>query len=882
MDIRLANAARRPGALLVLFLLFTVPAARSQPVMQQLLDGHVLYHDVFGWDTAMNDRYMAISSIYPHQPDPPTLPSGSVRIYRRINGAWQFWFDLEAPEPGPINVYYGRSIDLSGGMLAVGAPLYDSIGRVFLYDLDSDTPATPVASLARPDPFVLPPLDGQAFGMSVSIDGATLVVGSPSEDLAEELRTGAVHVYEEVNGVWTHVAQFYPEAIDFPDGQYGFSVSLSGDTFVVGAPETSGATGQAELFQRRNGRWEKVFRFLNFEVNQDVDYGDLFGFSVSVQGDVIVIGAPGDGGVRGYDRAGAVYIYERQSGSWSRRTYVKREEPTPGTENWYGYEVASFDGVVAVGTRYPSGTGPGPGGAPSSTYLYREETSGWEILEVLNAPAQTYMDAFGWSISLLRNEAVVGAPWYGTTIGGVWANRVGAAYVITPALSGPFWHRVGAAITSGTDDPCDGFGTDLAIHAGTMAISVPFYAGHGGVQTYRYVDGRWMQDATIVPEDGRPGDRFGASMAFAGESLVVGTPGRSADGKTTSGGLVTYRQVDGVWVASDKPLALDGVLGLGETVVASGDWIAATARNAAGLAQVHLFDGSDGVLVERGVLTAETPEEGFGSLALAGDVLAAQTGGKEGSIRVYQLLEGTWREVQRLGEGWSPEAAIALSADRLVVGENGRVHILDRKGGLFAETMVRYGAENEPAFGASVAIEGSRIAVGAPGVEVNGKIYVFDGQDELLAPSIWKGERPASGAKLAIGDGVVISAVVSDCFEYGLVELPAIALPKAASAAAPSAPARADGDAFAGWSLGQNFPNPARGDTRIEFVAPTAGHVAVRLFDALGRQVRVLFDADLGAGTHSVRIDTEGLSEGVYFYELRAGSWRAARPMLVR
>jgi len=75
------------------------------------------------------------------------------------------------------------------------------------------------------------------------------------------------------------------------------------------------------------------------------------------------------------------------------------------------------------------------------------------------------------------------------------------------------------------------------------------------------------------------------------------------------------------------------------------------------------------------------------------------------------------------------------------------------------------------------------------------------------------------------------------------------------------------------YRLEQNFPNPFNPSTVIQFSVPEQTHVALVVYDLLGRQVLNLVDSDLSAGNYSVTFDASGLSSGVYIYRLEAGSY---------
>jgi hypothetical protein len=85
--------------------------------------------------------------------------------------------------------------------------------------------------------------------------------------------------------------------------------------------------------------------------------------------------------------------------------------------------------------------------------------------------------------------------------------------------------------------------------------------------------------------------------------------------------------------------------------------------------------------------------------------------------------------------------------------------------------------------------------------------------------------------------------------------------------------------------LRQNYPNPFNPSTVIGFTVRTQDIASLRLaiFDVLGRQVAVLVDGALPAGTHQVTFNGEGLASGIYLVRLTAGNEvRTIRMMLLK
>jgi FG-GAP repeat len=200
-----------------------------------------------------------------------------------------------------------------------------------------------------------------AFGWSVSLDGESAVIGAYGDD---DVTTdqGAAHVFARTGATWTHEA--LGAAPDAGAGDtFGWSVSISGDTLVVGAhldDETSGADqGSAYVLVRTGGVWAVQSKLIAAD-GTDVSY---FGRAVSVDGDRIVAGAHLDD-VTGSD-SGAAFLFTRAGATWAQRSRFTAADTAPG--DWFGYSVAAHGSTAVLGAMLDDDRGPDSGSI--STFL---------------------------------------------------------------------------------------------------------------------------------------------------------------------------------------------------------------------------------------------------------------------------------------------------------------------------------------------------------------------------------------------------------------------------------------------------------------------------------------------------------------------------------
>ncbi|MEM7436212.1 MAG: cadherin-like beta sandwich domain-containing protein [Myxococcota bacterium] len=237
---------------------------------------------------------------------------------------------------------------------------------------------------------------GIRFGEEVEIEGDTIFVGAPSAPISEDTGTGAVYVFERTGSTWRQVDKIQAPEPSIP--RVGEQIAASGDTLVVGAPGAEAGLGAAYVFVRTDGDW--AFQQELGPTNGG-DASDAFGAGVAIDGDTILIGAPGED--TGQSGSGAVYSFERTGSTWTG-VIVKADTAVLGER---------FGSAVAIdGDQFVAGAlGASDGGLDSrgAAYFFSRSDGDWSQERRVLASAPMELDYLGEVVDIQGDVAAVTA-----------------------------------------------------------------------------------------------------------------------------------------------------------------------------------------------------------------------------------------------------------------------------------------------------------------------------------------------------------------------------------------------------------------------------------------------------------------------------------------
>lgn len=339
--------------------------------------------------------------------------AGIAYVFQQNHGGTNNWGEVEALQAGDVFAgdRFGTSVAIDGDFVVVGAEGESTnTGAAYIFHRDEDgTDAWgQVLKLTASDAAT-----GDSFGSSVAIDGDSIVVGARAEDRTGCTNCGAAYVFEHDGpnrDDWTQVAKLTGSEAAGADGM-GTSVAIDVDTIVVGAPQGSGTTeGKAYVFVEPVGGWSTDTEDARLTAGAVGDSGDKFGQSIAISGGTVVVGAYQDD-YDSYTDIGSAYVFDEPGGGWSGTPAytVKIESSDGGSEDQFGLSVSIDNDIILIGAPRNSHSGVDQPGA--AYFMHRNEcgADNWGEMAKIEASDADQDAFFGSAVSVAGTLCVVGA-----------------------------------------------------------------------------------------------------------------------------------------------------------------------------------------------------------------------------------------------------------------------------------------------------------------------------------------------------------------------------------------------------------------------------------------------------------------------------------------
>ena len=348
---------------------------------------------------------------------------GAVYIYQRQpDDTWTLFKKL-TPSGSKINDGFGGAMAISGPRLLVSG--FDGT-YLFERDRGGTNNWGEVKRIFNTPIF----LDAE----TVAIDGNLAVVGYPGAPVELdgepplESDVGTAYVFARHQGGtdnWGLVKEIAAGDLQ-EEATFGFSVSVSGNHVLIGAPGADGAQGAAYLFARNHGGSDNWGQFKKITASDSGGgfFGDSFGWSVALDGDIALIGARNKS--LGPDiEVGAAYVFDRNQGgtdNWGEATKIIASDA--GIDDHFGSSVALDGDIALIGAPRISGY---------AAYVFLRDqggTNNWGQVKKLTPifpPPGFEESVFGAAVALSGAQAIVAGPNFLDRF------AAGTAYIFGPA-----------------------------------------------------------------------------------------------------------------------------------------------------------------------------------------------------------------------------------------------------------------------------------------------------------------------------------------------------------------------------------------------------------------------------------------------------------------
>ncbi len=470
---------------------------------------------------------------------------GAAYVFRRGAGSWAQEARLDAPD-GEIGLLLARAVAVRGDRILLGA----SSGPLF--GPRSDTAADAPDGVVAPPPRVYAYVrsgTGWSAGQRIDTPGVTsndrhakavalgvddALVGAPGQEVAGNTSQGAAYALVRAGDAWINHSR-----LDAGHGrggeEQGQAVAIDGDTLVVGAPGADAQRGAAQVYVRDGIDWVPQARL---QAPDGVAY-DEFGCAVAIAGDTVLVGARVHA-TNGNFARGAAYAYVRSGADWSLQAKLAASDGGGG--ELFGHAVA-LSADTAIVSSYLG----------RAAHVYVRAGGAWiEQAKLQPAdPASSDHAGYGYAVAIEGHTALVSSS--EETVGGVAGQ--GAVYVYT--RTGAIW-REHTRLVAADGGEYHIFGRAIALDGDRIAIAAGgANAGRGGVYVLELEGGAWRQRALLG--DFGPGSPsgLGTAVALAGSTLVVGGPSFLPFPVDYGGAAYVYRRNAQGWTLAQRLARLD-------------------------------------------------------------------------------------------------------------------------------------------------------------------------------------------------------------------------------------------------------------------------------------------------------------------------------------
>jgi alpha-tubulin suppressor-like RCC1 family protein len=716
------NSAAKPMTkhLILFFCLLQTTLLLADPASEfaKLLPIDIDTNDDFGDAVAVEGNIMVVGA---KRDEATGTSKGVVYIYALSDNTWIFQTKI-TPSTHQSGDQFGYSVGISGNQVIVGALYSDpggmsNSGAAYIFANTSGNTWVEQAQIYASD---RSPND--QFGFSVALSGNIAIASTKQASLAGFDRSGAAYVFANTSAnAWVEQSKL-TGGTPHVNRYYGQSVAAQGNVVAVGSfrdNHVSSSAGAVFIYANSSAN---IWDLQSILTPGDIASNDEFGNSVSLSGNLLLAGSPGD------DVEGAAYIFANTSGNtWAEQAKL---EPSDGiSQDSFGTTVILSGNNAVIGAINHDALASNAGTA----YLFtRSSPTVWVEQEKFLAGDSDIDNKFGTSIGMSGNLLAIGTPFEstgGTGAGAVYTfdiTDLDHAPVISPSPTIDFTFDEGQS--------------SLSINSSNISVndldnddvtwSVIEHPSHGNITTFTFTgnqintltyqsdftepvgdifvleasDGSFERQitvsvgkeftelSTLYPIDGLSSTYFGQSISTDGRFMIVGTPAEATNG-SGSGAAYIYARSGNSWIFQYKIFASDAEPSdnFGSGVAISGNLAIVGAHmedsggSNAGAAYVFA-NTSANIWIEQAKLTSDLPNANaqFGrDVGISGNqvIVSAHNDGTLGTLAgaafIFANTSGNqWVQQARLNANDNSTydyfgTDVAFSGNRVLIGARG-------------------------------------------------------------------------------------------------------------------------------------------------------------------------------------------------------------------
>jgi len=397
------------------------------------------------------------------------------------------------------------------------------------------------------------------FGRSVAISGDYALVGSQYDD--EDANggnpledAGAAYIFKREGTTWVQQQKLVASdraATDY----FGYTVALEGDYAVISAVSSNNNGGSVYVFKKNGEVWQQQQKI----IASDTSNGDVFGASVDISGNTIIIGAhfnsTDSNGGNYIGASGSAYVFVRDGNIWLQQQKLVASDRAFDDRFGFGVSISGEYAVVSAYYEDEDENGENPLTDAGSAYIFKRNGNIWsQQQKIVNADRQAG-DNFGTSVSMDGEYLIVGASFAALDANGENSLPLaGSAYIYVK--NGDNWEQQ-QKITASDRSFYAQYGCSVSIKNNKAIVGAIWAVGKDGAifagSAYAYKreeNDTWIEQQKIVTiDDSSTNDSFGCSVDLSDNYIIVGAQYEAEDANgenplTDAGSAYIYKSCE--------------------------------------------------------------------------------------------------------------------------------------------------------------------------------------------------------------------------------------------------------------------------------------------------------------------------------------------------